>query len=87
MVGRLLHGAPLTLEGYRKQQESLVCASFVCLSPSEEMTQGFHQRSASRAMGDVSEPRPEGRHSHGILEMLQTTFYLMKGEKIFTPML
>lgn len=87
MVGRLMCGALLTFEGYRKQQESLVCAFFVCLLPSKEMTRGFHQRSASRAMGHVFESRPEGRHSCEILEILQTTFYIMKGEKIFTPML
>lgn len=51
MVG----GAPLTFEGYRKQQESLVCAFFARLLASEEMTQGFHQSSASRAMADVFE--------------------------------
>lgn len=85
VVGRLVRGAQLTFEGYRKQQESLACAFFVCLLPSEEMTQGFHRSLASRAMGDVFEPRPEGRHSREILEILQTTFYLMKGEKSSHP--
>lgn len=81
-VGRLLSGVPLTFKGDRKQPKSLVGDFFVHRLPSAGITRGFHQRSESRAMGNVLGSRPEWWHSRGSLGMLQTTFYLMKGKTL-----